>query len=258
MYETLAVERKRQFVIVWLNRPDKLNALNAQMLQELNDLFLKISADASIFAVILTGKGKAFAAGADIGELHQLGADTGESFAQRGQGVMNLIEQCGKPVIAAVNGYALGGGCELALACHLRFASEKAKFGQPEVNLGIIPGYGGTQRLPRIVGVAAAMEMILSGEIIDAEKAAQIGLVNRVYPPEALLVETERFVEGLLQKGQRAIQAAVRAVLASRELSLNEGFQFEAKEFGALCGTKDFYEGTRAFLEKRQPRFQHQ
>ncbi len=258
MYETLEVERKAGFVVVWLNRPDKLNALNAQMLQELQDLFVNIANDASVYAVILSGRGKAFAAGADIAELHRLNADTGESFAHRGQGVMNAIEQCGKPVIAAVNGYALGGGCELALACHLRFASTKAKFGQPEVNLGIIPGYGGTQRLPRVVGVAIALEMILSGEMIDAEQAARIGLVNRVYPPEQLMEATERFVQLLLQKGQAAIQAALRAVLAARELSLSDGLQFEARAFGQLCGTPDFLEGTAAFLEKRQPRFQHQ
>lgn len=258
MYQTLILERKDGYAIVWLNRPEKLNALNAQMLQELHDVFLQFQQQTPPYVIILTGKGKAFAAGADIEELHRQTAETGESFAHRGQAVMNLIEQCGKPVIAAVNGYALGGGCELALACHLRFASQQARFGQPEVNLGIIPGYGGTQRLPRVVGMTKAMELILSGDILSAEEALEIGLVNRVLPAEQLMDAATAFAQKLLEKGQNAVQAALRAVLVSREKSLENGLQFEAQQFGRLCGTPDFVEGTKAFLEKRQPRFQHQ
>ena len=255
-YETLLFERRDHIALVTINRPDKLNALNAAAKNELKQLFLEIQNDASVDVVILTGSGeKAFVAGTDIRELRELDEKKGTLFSEGGQAVFNLIEDLGKPVIAAVNGYALGGGAELALACHIRICSENAKFGQPEVNLGIIPGYGGTQRLARLVGKGRAMEMILTGDQIDAQEAFRIGLVNRVVPLQDLLNAAETMARKIMSKGQVAVRLALLAVNATHELSLGSGQAFEAELFGRCCGSEDFKEGTSAFLEKRKPAF---
>ncbi len=257
-YQTLLFETKNRIASVTINRPDKLNALNAQAKNELLDLFGKIKNDSGIDVVILTGSGeKAFVAGTDIKELTQLNQETGKQFSEDGQSVFNLIENLGKPVIAAVSGYALGGGTELALACHLRIASENAKFGQPEVNLGIIPGYGGTQRLARLIGKGRAMEMILTGDQIDAQEALRIGLVNKVVPLSELMKAAEEVAQKILTKGQIAIRLALKAVNMTDETNLTDGQALEASLFSVCCGTEDFKEGTAAFLEKRKPVFKN-
>jgi enoyl-CoA hydratase len=257
-YLTLLVKKKQSYVIITLNRPDKLNALNGQLLADLHHAMTQAQHDSTVHAVILTGSGaKAFAAGADIAELQPLDGHSGLPFAERGQSVANLIEHLGKPVIAAVNGFALGGGCEMALACHVRFASENAQFGLPEVSLGILPGYGGTQRITRLVGRAKAVELVLSGDRITAQEAQKIGLVNDVVPQEELLARAEKFVETILTRSQTAVHAALTAILAAEELGHIEGMTFEAERFAELCNTPDFKEGTSAFLEKRPAKFQH-
>ena len=254
---TLLFSVDGRIATVTINRPEKLNALNAVAKKELHAVFSSIRNDASIDVVILTGAGeKAFVAGTDIAELTTLDTATGREFSARGQEVFNLIEHLGKPVIAAVNGYALGGGCELALACHLRVASENAKFGQPEVNLGIIPGYGGTQRLARLIGRGRAMELILTGDLVDATEALRMGLVNAVVPLQDLLPRARSLAETIAGKGQVAIRMALKAVNMTEETGLGDGQQLEASLFGVCCGTADFAEGTRAFLEKRKPVFQ--
>ncbi len=241
---------------ITLNRPDKLNALNAELLNELEELIRQVAADSTIGAVIITGSGqKAFAAGADIAELHSQTAETGGQFSQRGQRVFDMIEALQVPVIAAVNGFALGGGCELAMACHIRFASSNAMLGLPEISLGVIPGYGGTQRLGRLVGPARALELILSCEMVNASTALQLGLVQRVTEPEALLREAVTFAQMVASKAPLAVRAALMAVLASRGLPVADGQALEAELFGELCGTNDFIEGTGAFLNKRKPSF---
>ena len=255
-YKNLLVEKSNYISKVTINRPDKLNALNSETLKELQYLFNEIEKDDSVFVVILTGAGeKAFVAGADIKELHDLNGETGKEFAEFGQSVFNQIEKLNKPVIAAVNGFALGGGCELALACHIRVASEKAKFGQPEVNLGIIPGYGGTQRLARLVNKGRAFEYILTGDIFDANEAYRIGLVNHVYSAEDLLSKAEDLALKIISKGQLAINYAMKSINSTSELSLEDGLKLEAKLFAECCGTEDFKEGTAAFLEKRKSEF---
>ena len=255
-YQNLLVEIKENVMMITVNRPDKLNALNAATLIEMNTLFSQIKDDDEIDIVIITGAGeKAFVAGADISELNRLNGIEGEKFAQAGQDVFNMIENLGKPVIAAVNGFALGGGCELSLACHIRLASNKAKFGQPEVNLGIIPGYGGTQRLSKLINGGRALEYILTGNMITADEAYRLGLVNHVYEPDELLPKAYELAEKISQKAQLAVRLAVKAVKASEEMNLNEGLNYEAGLFGLCCGTEDFKEGTSAFLEKRNPDF---
>ncbi len=255
-YETIIFEKKAGWALITLNRPDKLNALNKQMFDDLDDCFKLVQHDPEIKALVLTGSGaKAFAAGADIKELHESDGITGSFFSAYGSNVMKRLAQMNIPTIAAVNGFALGGGCELTLACQMRFASENAKMGQPEVNLGIIPGYGGTQRLPRIVGKAKAMELILSANMVDANEALRIGLVNAVYKPEELMAKVEEFVYLLLSKGTLALSAAVECVNASEYLSELDGLHYESKVFGRTCGTEDFKEGTKAFLEKRKAEF---
>lgn len=255
-FTTILFQKEGNYALVTLNRPDKLNALNFQLFTELNEAIKLIELDREIKAVVLTGAGdKAFAAGADIKELHDSDDITGVHFSQYGSKVMARLESLRKPVVAAVNGFALGGGCELAMSCHIRFASENAKFGQPEVNLGIIPGYGATQRLPRLVGRAKALELILSGIMIDAYEAEKIGLVNKVYPQNELMQRAIEFVQNMLSKGTIAISAALDCVLASDYLPLIEGLEYESRMFGKLCGTYDFKEGTKAFLEKRKPNF---
>ena len=254
--QTLLFSTDKRIATVTINRPDKLNALNAQCKNELKELFTSLKADKDVDIVIITGSGeKAFVAGTDIGELRSLDRDSGKEFALDGQALFDSIQHLGKPVIAAINGFALGGGCELALACHIRIASENAKLGQPEVNLGIIPGYGGTQRLARFVGVGKAMEMILTGNPISAEKALQIGLVNAVVPAAELLPTAKKIAETILSKGQLAIRMAIKAINATLEVPLSDGLTVEASLFGECCSTEDFKEGTAAFLEKRKPDF---
>jgi enoyl-CoA hydratase len=258
MYETIQYESKGRIGYVTINRPDKLNALNAKAKAELRELFTDLKSDGGVDVVILTGAGeKAFVAGTDIKELTELNTDTGKKFSEGGQAVFNAIENLGKPVIAAVNGYALGGGCELALACSIRIASENAKFGQPEVNLGIIPGYGGTQRLARLVGRGKAMELILTGDQIDAQEAQRIGLVNKVVPLQELKSAAEAVAQKILSKGQVAVRLAMKAVNMTHETTLTDGQALEASLFGVCCGSEDFKEGTKAFLEKRKPEFKN-
>lgn len=258
MFETLLFESKNRIGYVTINRPDKLNALNLKAKSELKQLFESLKNDATVEVVILTGAGeKAFVAGTDIKELTELNTESGKEFSSKGQKAFESIENLGKPVIAAVNGYALGGGCELALACHIRLASESAKFGQPEVNLGVIPGYGGTQRLARLIGKGRAMELILTGDQIDAQEALRIGLVNNVVPLAELRSAAEAVAQKILSKGQFAIRLALKAVNMTDETNLTDGQDLEASLFGICCGSEDFKEGTKAFLEKRKPIFKN-
>ncbi len=256
-YETLLYEVKEGIAYVTINRPKVLNALDDTVINELGQVFAAIKDDSQVKAVILTGSGeKAFVAGADITQLVELNTLTGKVFAEKGQAVFNLIENLGKPVIAAINGFALGGGCELAMACTLRVASTRAKLGQPEVNLGIIPGYGGTQRLPRLVGKGRAMELVLTGRMVDAQEAFQMGLVNKVVEPEKLMEEAEALARTIMGKGPVAVKLAMEAVNRGLEVSLEEGLRIEADLFGVCCSTEDKVEGTKAFLEKRKAGFQ--
>ena len=255
-YENILRADRDGIAFVTVNRPDKLNALNNATIGELLHCFEAITADEKVRAVILTGAGeKSFVAGADISELAEQTAITARPLALRGQRLMNTVESCTKPVVAAVNGYALGGGCELALACHIRTASDNAQFGLPEVTLGIIPGYGGTQRLPRIVGKGRALELILSAQKVGAEEALRIGLVNRIHPQPQLLAETEKLVRRILATGPVAVRFALDAVNHGSDMPLQDGLNFEATFFGLLAGTDDCREGMRAFLEKRPARF---
>jgi enoyl-CoA hydratase len=255
-YRSLLFEIRDGVAVITINRPDKLNALNDAVVRELADAAERVATDAAIAGVILTGAGqKAFVAGADIADLAQQGPFDGKARALRGQAMLRRFETCGKPVIAAVNGYALGGGCELAMACHLRIASDTARFGQPEVKLGIAPGYGGTQRLPRLVGKGNALQLILTGEMIDAREAHRIGLVNQVVPAAELLAVTERTLRGILAMAPLAVQLALEAVDQGLEMTLDEGLLLEANHFGLLAATADMQEGLKAFLEKRPPRF---
>ena len=256
-YQTLLFELRDGLALITINRPDRLNALNDEVVEELADAAERVATEPAIKGAILTGAGpKAFVAGADIGDLAQQGPFDGKARALRGQAMLRRFETCGKPVVAAINGYALGGGCELALACHLRLASETAKFGQPEVKLGIAPGYGGTQRLPRLVGKGNALHLILTGETIDAREAYRIGLVNRVVPAAELLAEAEKTLRGILGMGPLAVRLALEAVDRGLEMTLDEGLLLEANHFGLLAASRDMKEGLTAFLEKRAPRFE--
>lgn len=255
-YETLLVEQRDGIVVLTINRPDKLNALNDAVIAELGRAAEVAATDAAVHAVILTGAGpKAFVAGADIAELATQGPIEGKARAQKGQAVFRRIEQLGKPVIAAVNGFALGGGCELAMACHMRIAAENAKFGQPEVKLGIGPGYGGTVRLPRLVGRGRAIELLLSGAMIDAQEAWRIGLANRVVPVGEAVTEAEKLLRTILENGPLAIRHCLEAVDAGLEMAMDAALILEANHFGLLASTEDMREGTSAFLEKRKPAF---
>src|SRR5713101_3210054 len=255
-YQTLLFETKDGIAFITINRPDKLNALNDQVVGELADAAERVATEDAIKGAILSGAGqKAFVAGADIADLAKQGPFDGKARALRGQAMLRRLETCGKPVIAAVNGYALGGGCELAMACHLRIASDAAKFGQPEVKLGIAPGYGGTQRLPRLVGKGNALYLILTGEMIDAHEAYRIGLVNQVVPAAELLAAAEKTLRGILGMGPLAVRLALEAVDQGLEMTLDEGLLLEANHFGLLAATEDMKEGLTAFLEKRPPRF---
>ncbi|MFZ1728813.1 MAG: enoyl-CoA hydratase-related protein [Bacteroidota bacterium] len=255
-YANILLEAADRIAVITLNRPDKLNALNHDTLVELKDAVMQANDNADVDVIILTGAGeKAFVAGADIKELSAQDAVLGQRFALFGQDVFNTIEQSAKPVIAAVNGFALGGGCELALSCHIRIAAENAKFGQPEVNLGVIPGYGGTQRLARVVGPGMAAEMILTGDMINAAEAHRIGLVNRVVERGEALQTAREMAAKIAAKGQPAVRLALQALRCVPQMGLREGLATEAALFGISCGTDDFKEGTSAFLEKRAPAF---
>jgi len=255
-YKNILFEVKDRIGYVTINRPQVLNALNIETVGELGRVFTEIEEDEKVASVILTGAGeKAFVAGADISELIKLDALGGMEFSLNGQRILNQIENLSKPVIAAVNGFALGGGCELALACTLRVAAETAKFGQPEVNLGIIPGYGGTQRLARLIGKGRASEMVLTGNMVSAEEAYRIGLVNRVVPLSELMDETKKLAEIIMSKGPMAVKLAMVAINHGLQMSLEQGLQLEASLFGLTCATEDMKEGTSAFLEKRKAVF---
>jgi enoyl-CoA hydratase/carnithine racemase len=254
--ENLLYEKKDAIAYVTLNRPKVLNALNQGTWENLRTAFEDARDDAAVRGVILAGAGdKAFAAGADISELAHVTAVEAEKSTSYGQAVLNLIENLGKPVIAAVNGYALGGGCETAMACTIRVASEKAKFGQPEVTLGLIPGGGGTQRLPRLVGKGRALQLILSGEMIGAQEAYRIGLVNEVVPAADLITRAEAILKKIFSNAPIAIKFALDAANKGLETSQREGLSLEASYFGLCAGTEDKKEGTTAFLEKRAPQF---
>lgn len=254
-YEHLQFEVKDRIAFITINRPDKLNALSDAVVGELARAVDEIITREDIGGVLITGAGKAFVAGADIGELAKQDPFQAKNRSLRGQDTFRRLETCGKPVVAAVNGFALGGGCELAMACHLRIVSEKAKFGQPEVKLGICPGYGGTQRLPRLVGKGRALDLILSGRMIGAEEALQMGLANRVVPPDHLMEEAERVLREIMAMGPLAVQLSFEAVDRGLDQSLDEGLLLEANNFALLAATQDMQEGMNAFLEKREPAF---
>ncbi len=240
--------------IITINRPEKLNALNENVLEDMKASLDQAQADSNVSAVVVTGAGdKAFVAGADIARLSELTVITARDFVERGQALFDRIEKFPKPVIAAVNGYALGGGSELAWACHIRIASRNAKFGQPEVNLGVIPGYGGTQRLPRLAGRGIATELIVTGRQIDAETALTMRLVNKVVDMEHLLPAALELVESISQRSPSAVRFALQAIDATAQLPQDEGMKLEAQLFALSCGTADHKEGTTAFLEKRKP-----
>jgi enoyl-CoA hydratase len=254
--EHLLLERSGGVAIITVNRPKVLNALNTATLDELRRTILALKADDDVRAIILTGAGeKSFVAGADINELAVQSPTSGREHAIRGQHVLDLIEHLGKPVIAAVNGYALGGGCELAMACTIRLAAEGARLGQPEINLGIIPGYAGTQRLARLVGRGRALEILLTGEPIGASEAYRLGLVNRVVPAAELMTEARKLAELLAAKAPIAVRYVIDAVNNGLQMSFAEAQKYEATLFGLIASTDDMREGTRAFLEKRKPEF---
>jgi enoyl-CoA hydratase len=255
-YETLIVDRDGAVATVTVNRPKVLNALNAHTLAELAQAIDELDADVDVRAIVLTGAGdRAFIAGADINELATQSPVAGRELARRGQALFARIEQLGKPVIAAIGGFALGGGCELAMACTFRVAADTAKLGQPEVNLGLIPGYGGSQRLPRLVGKDRAMELILTGRQVTADEALRIGLVTRVVPAAALAQEAKLFAQELASKAPVALRYAKLAIERGVDMPFESGCDLEATLFGLCASTDDMAEGTKAFLEKRKPEF---
>ncbi|HEY6196532.1 MAG TPA: enoyl-CoA hydratase-related protein [Candidatus Eisenbacteria bacterium] len=255
-YPNLRIERRDAVTLLFVNRPQVMNAINRATLAEIAEATRAFLADPGQGALVVTGNGeKAFISGADINELAPLGPAAAEEISRFGQGVMDLLERSPKPVIAAVNGYAFGGGCELALACHMRLASENAVMGLPEVKLGIIPGYGGTQRLPRLVGPGRALELILSARNVKADEAERIGLVNRVVPLAQLLDEAVRLAQAILKNGPLAVEAALECVVRGMQLPLDQGLRFESGRFGILASSADMHEGLNAFLEKRPAAF---
>jgi len=257
--ENLLLERADFIAVVTVNRPKVRNALNLQTLDDLRRVVLALKHDAEVRCVILTGSGdKAFVAGADVNELAVQSPSGGREHAMRGQHVLDLIEQMGKPVIAAINGYALGGGCELAMACTLRVAADTAALGQPEINLGIVPGYGGTQRLARLVGRGRALELLLTGDHISAAEAHRLGLVNRVVPAAELMTECRRLAATLATKAPVAVRYIIDAVNKGLQMPFAEAQAYEATLFGLVASTDDMREGTRAFLEKRKAEFKGQ
>lgn len=255
-YQTLLTDLNDHIFTVTINRPDKLNALNKTVIEELSDAISEIYSNLEIKAAIITGSGaKAFVAGADIGEFIALNGKGGKALAQKGQeNVFDKIENSPKPIIAAVNGFALGGGCELAMACHFRLASDNAKFGQPEVNLGLVPGYGGTQRLTQLIGKGKAMELTMTGNMIDANEALRLGLINHVTTPENLLTETNKILQTIISKAPIAI-AEVITLINHAAYGKADGLQKEMEAFGKLFDTADAKEGAKAFLEKRKTNF---
>jgi len=254
MYNSLLTTLEEGILTVTINRPDKLNALNKEVMEELDKVAAEMESNAEVKAVIITGAGaKAFVAGADISEFMGLSGEQGAALAKKGQDIFFRFENASKPVVAAVNGFALGGGCELAMACHFRIASTNAKFGQPEVNLGLIPGYGGTQRLVQLIGKGRAMEALMSGNMIDATKAEQYGLVNRVVSPEELLPQTKAILQTIISKAPLAVSKCIAA--ANSAYLGKEGYAVEVKGFGECFVTEDMNEGTTAFIEKRKPAF---
>lgn len=256
-FQNLKLETRDGAAFLTVNRPDKLNALNVQTLVELEQAFAHLAGAADVRGVIVTGSGeKAFVAGADIAELATQTPVQGKLIARRGQAIFDSIEKLGKPVVAAVNGFALGGGCELAMACHVRIASENARLGTPEVKLGLMCGYAGTQRLARIVGKGRALELLLTGEPVDAAEAHRIGLVNRVFPRDRLLAEAEALLRKMIANAPVSLRFSLEAVNAGLEMPFDEAQYLEATLFGLLCTTDDMKEGTQAFLEKRPARFQ--
>jgi enoyl-CoA hydratase len=255
-YENLLYEKKDGIAWITFNRPNVLNALNRKTVEELRDALTDSRDDSSVRVIILTGSGeKAFVAGADIGELAQQTPVNGKEFSLFGQGVFHLLETMGKPSICAINGFALGGGCELALTCSIRIASKNAKLGQPEVKLGILPGYGGSQRLARLCGKGVAHELCLTGEMISAEEAMRIGLVNHIYEPAELLPAAEAMAKKIIANGPIAVKYTMEAIERGVEMPLEEGLFLEATLFGVACATEDMREGTKAFLEKRPAQF---
>jgi enoyl-CoA hydratase len=258
-FSFITVQTVNLIEIVTLNRPNKLNALNIDLLTELNSVLDATENNRDIKCLIITGSGeKAFAAGADIGELKNMEKTNADRFSKFGQDVFNRISTFNKPIIAAINGYALGGGFELALACHLRFASENAKFGLPEINLGVIPGYGGTQRLTELINKNRAAELILTGSFIDAEEAYRLGIVNKIYPLSKLMNKSLEFAELVSSKSQIAISAALNSIFSFNKDSFNNGLKIESNQFFNAVNSNDFDEGTAAFLEKRKPNFKDQ
>lgn len=254
-YDTLTLDVADRIAMLSVNRPDKLNALDDAVIGELGEAIDEIGSRADVGGVILTGTGRAFVAGADIAQLSRQGPLDGKERALRGQRIFGRFESSSKPVIAAVNGFALGGGCELAMACHIRIASEAAKFGQPETKLGIGPGYGGSQRLPRLVGRGRALQLLLTGETIDAHEAHRIGLVNRVVPADKLLQEARSMLAAILANGPLAVALCIEAVNQGQDMPLAQALDLEANHFGLLSSTSDMREGMGAFLEKRPARF---
>ena len=256
-FANILYEKKGAIAYVTLNRPKVMNALSHATWEEIEAAFTEARDDEAVRGVILTGAGdKAFIAGADISELAHVSAVQAEQSSAYGQKVLNLIENLGKPVIAAINGFALGGGCETAMACTIRIASETAKFGQPEVKLGLIPGGGGTQRMPRLIGKGRALQLILTGGIINAAEAYRIGLVNEVVPPNQLIARAEAILNEIFSNAPLAVKFSLQAVNNGLETTLAEGLSLEASLFGLCAGTEDKKEGTAAFLEKRKPQFQ--
>jgi len=252
----ILLEKKGRVATITLNRPDVLNAINRELVGELGEAFDDVAKDDAIGVMILTGAGdKAFAAGADISELVEHDPLSGQAMAERGQRVLRRLETMGKPSIAAVNGFALGGGCEIAMACTIRIASDRAKLGQPEVNLGVIPGYAGTQRLSRLVGKGVAMDLTLTGRMVNAEEALRIGLVTQVVAHDELLAAAQSIAETLLQKGPLALRAAMDVVDRGYDLGFDDACKLEATSFGVLCASEDMKEGLSAFLEKRKADF---
>jgi enoyl-CoA hydratase len=255
-YKNVLVGKQDNILVITINRERALNALNKETVDELQQVFSFYWTDESIHCVVLTGAGeKAFVAGADISEIQDLDVRTGSDFSAHGLYLMKTIQNFPHPVIAAINGFALGGGCELAMACDIRLASEKAKLGQPEVNLGVIPGFGGTQRLPRLVGRGKAMQLILTGEMVDAQEALRIGLVEEVVPHDKLMDRAIEIAKLICSKGPLAVKAAKECVNRGLEVSLTVGCDLEKANFAQVCGTGDKNEGTEAFLEKRKPEF---
>jgi enoyl-CoA hydratase len=254
-YKTLQLDVADRIATVTINRPDKLNALNVAVFDDLSLIVDELADRADVAGVIVTGAGRAFVAGADIAELEPHGALAAKALARRGQLVFNRHASLAKPVIAAVNGFALGGGCELAMACHLRIASDAAKFGQPEVKLGLIPGYGGTQRLPRLVGKGRALQLLMTGEIIEASEAFRIGLVNRVVPAADLMKTATEMMKSMIANAPLALAGCIEAVNRGYDVSIGDALAFGATAVGLLAATDDKREGTRAFLEKRPATF---